>query len=189
MLNELQVMWTNACKTTVQVCNVFDNLRARQERLDAMTRELDSTDLRLIADLRRHPRASMAELARAARVARGTAYARLERLESEGVISGYGPDVEPNKAGLDVLAFCTLEISQGSHEETTAELIAIPQILEIHTVTGQGDLHCRIVARTNDHLHVVLQQIAAIPNVRRSQTSLALSTVLHRTIADVLTGA
>ncbi len=152
-------------------------------------RELDATDLRLIAALRRHPRASMAELARTVDVARGTAYARLERLEADGVISGYGPDVDPTRAGLDVLAFCTLEIRQGSHEATTAALAAIPQILEIHTVTGTGDLHCRIVARTNDHLHAVLQQIAAIADVERSQTQLALSTVLHRTVADILTGA
>lgn len=152
-------------------------------------RELDATDLRLIAALRRHPRASMAELARTVDVARGTAYARLDRLEADGVISGYGPDVDPTRAGLDVLAFCTLEIRQGSHEATTAALAAIPQILEIHTVTGTGDLHCRIVARTNDHLHAVLQQIAAIADVERSQTQLALSTVLHRTVADILTGA
>ncbi|NND74131.1 MAG: Lrp/AsnC family transcriptional regulator [Ilumatobacter sp.] len=152
-------------------------------------RELDATDLRLIAALRKAPRSSMAELARSVDVARGTAYSRIERLEADGVISGYGPDVEPTKAGLDVLAFCTLEIRQGSHDETTAALAAIPQILEIHTVTGTGDLHCRIVARTNDHLHSVLQRIAAIPDVQRSQTQLALSTVLQRTIADILTGA
>lgn len=157
--------------------------------LDEMTRHLDSIDLRLIASMRRSPRASMSELARDVGVARGTAYARVERLEADGVISGYGPDIEPNMAGLDVLAFCTLEISQGTLDTTAAALGAIPQVLDVHTVTGVGDLHCRIVARTNDHLHVVLQQIAAIPTVERSQTQLALSTVLHRTIADILTGA
>jgi DNA-binding Lrp family transcriptional regulator len=157
--------------------------------LGNVTRPLDDTDLRLIAELRRRPRSSMATLAHAIGVSRGTVYSRLERLESDGVISGYGPDVEPNKAGLDVLAFCTLEIRQGSHDATTKDLAAIPQILEIQTVTGSGDLQCRVVARTNDHLHEVLQQITMIKTVQRSQTQLALSTVLRRTVADVLTGA
>jgi DNA-binding Lrp family transcriptional regulator len=150
---------------------------------------LDPTDLRLIAAMRRHPRQSVTELARSLDLARGTVYSRLERLESDGVIAGYGPDVDPARAGLAVLAFCTLEIRQGSHDETAAALTAIPQILEIHTVTGTGDLHCRVVATSNDHLHHVLQQITAVPDVLRSQTQLALSTVLSRTIADVLTGA
>ena len=85
-----------------------------------------------------------------------------------------------------VLAFCTLDIAQGSLDSTTAALAAIPQILEIHTVTGPGDLHCRIVARSNDHLNDVLQRIAAITTVTRSETHLALATNLQRTVADLL---
>ena len=150
--------------------------------------QLDQLDLSLIAALRRHPRISMVDLARELGIARGTAYSRLDRLEATGVITGHGPDVDPVRVGLDVLAFCTLEISQGSHDVTIAALAAITQILEVHTVTGSGDPHCRVVARSNQHLHIVLQQIAAIPTVLRSQTQLALSTVYERTIADVLTG-
>jgi DNA-binding Lrp family transcriptional regulator len=150
---------------------------------------LDDVDLRLIAHLRRQPRSSVVQMARVVGIARGTAYSRLDRLESSGVISGYGPDVDPVRAGLGVLAFCTLEIVQGSHDATVDALKAIPQILEIHTITGSGDLLCRVVARSNDHLHAVLQHIAAVTTVRRSQTQLALSTSLHRTIADVLVGS
>ncbi len=154
-----------------------------------MHRPIDDADLRLIAALRQHPRASLVQLAGAADMARGTVYSRLERLETEGVIAGYGPEIDAARAGLGVLAFTTLEISQGSHDETTAALVAIPQITEIHTVTGPGDLLCRIVARSNDHLNDVLQHIARIPMVGRSETHLSLSTDLHRTVADVLVGA
>jgi DNA-binding Lrp family transcriptional regulator len=157
--------------------------------MNTMTRPLDELDLRLIAHLRRAPRSSLVQLAAAVGIARGTAYARLERLEADGVIAGYGPDIDPAAAGLGVLAFCTLEIAQGSHDETVADLTRISQILEIHTVTGSGDLLCRIVARSNDHLHAVLQRVAAIETVRRSQTQLALSTSLQRSIADVLIGS
>jgi DNA-binding Lrp family transcriptional regulator len=151
-----------------------------------MIKPLDTTDLALIATLRREPRASHAQLARSTGLARGTVYSRLERLESDGVITGYGPDIEAAEVGLGVLAFCTLEISQGSLDATTRRLTAIPQVLEIHTVTGPGDLLCRIVARSNDHLHDVLQRIAAIDTVLKSQTHLSLATNLHRTIADML---
>ncbi len=158
------------------------------EHVASDERLLDELDLSMIAVLRRRPRISMVDLARELDIARGTAYSRLDRLEAAGVITGHGPDVDPVRVGLDVLAFCTLEISQGSHDVTVAALAAIAQILEVHTVTGSGDLHCRVVARSNHHLHIVLQQIAAIPTVLRSQTQLALSTVYERTVADVLTG-
>jgi DNA-binding Lrp family transcriptional regulator len=159
-----------------------------QRKLNTLLRALDQTDLLLIAALRREPRASHAQLARTADIARGTVYSRLDRLEREGVITGYGPDIDPAKAGLGVLAFCTLEIAQGSLEETVAALAAIAQVLEVHTVTGPGDVLVRIVARSNDHLHDILQRIASIAGVKTSETHLALSTNLQRTVADVLTG-
>lgn len=130
----------------------------------------------------------MAEIARLAGVARGTAYSRLDRLEAEGVITGYGPDIDPLRAGYGVTAFCTLDIVQGSHDETTSALAAIGEVIEVHTVTGVGDLLCRIIARSNDHLHEVLQQIAALPEVTRSQTQLALKTSHSRSIAELVGG-
>ena len=152
------------------------------------TRPLDRTDVALIAEMRRAPRSSMAELARAVGIARGTAYSRLDRLESEGVVTGYGPDIDEVRAGFAVRAFTTLEISQGSHTETIRALSDIAEILEIHTVTGGGDLLCRIVARSNDHLHDVLQRVVAVSTVRRTETQLALSSTPRRTVADLLAG-
>lgn len=154
-----------------------------------MRRDLDDTDRRLIAALHARPRASHAQLARDLDVARGTVYSRLDRLEAEGVIIGYGPEIAPVAAGLHVLAFCTLEIAQGSHDETTSAIASIPQVIEIHTVTGPGDLLVRIVARSNDHLHDVLQQITHIPTVRRSQSQLALATSLTRSVVELVTAS
>lgn len=154
--------------------------------MNETTNELDAIDRRLIRAMRDHPRAALAETARTVGIARGTVYSRLDRLERNGVITGYGPDVHPERAGFDVLAFCTLEIAQGTHDATTAALAAIPEILEIHTVTGVGDLLCRVVARSNDHLHDVLQQITSIATVDRSQTQLSLHTSQHKTLADII---
>ena len=165
------------------------SLQSIHRKLNTLPRALDQTDLLLIAALRREPRASHAQLARTVDIARGTVYSRLDRLERDGVITGYGPDIDPAKAGLGVLAFCTLEIAQGSLEETAAALADIHQVLEVHTVTGPGDVLVRIAARSNDHLHDILQRIAAIAGVKTSETHLALSTNLQRTVADVLAGS
>jgi DNA-binding Lrp family transcriptional regulator len=150
--------------------------------------ELDALDRRLITALRRDPLASVSELARVVGVARATVQSRLRQLERRRAITGYGPDVDPAAAGYAVVAFVILEIAQGSHTSTVGELSAIPELLEIHTITGPGDLLCRVVARSNDHLHEILQRVVAITTVTRSQTQLALSTQRSRTVADLIAG-
>jgi DNA-binding Lrp family transcriptional regulator len=148
--------------------------------------ELDSLDRRLLRALRQHPAASVSELSRLLDEPRGTVQTRRSRLERWGVVVGYGPDINPARAGFDVTAFATLEIAQGAHDVTIAALRDINEVTEIHTITGIGDLLCRIVARSNDDLHRVLQLVTAVPSVQRSQTQIALSTQLTRTVADVI---
>jgi DNA-binding Lrp family transcriptional regulator len=148
--------------------------------------ELSDTDRRLLRALREHPRASVTELARRLGVARGTVYTRLERLESSGVLTGHGPDVDPRAAGLSVVAFVNLEIEQGAHAATLAHLRAVPEILQIHTITGDGDLLCWAIATSNDHMHDVLQRITAHAAVIRSRTQLALHSEVVRSVADVV---
>ncbi len=154
--------------------------------LHTVTRALDETDIRLLATLRATPHASVSEIAAAVGIARGTVYSRVDRLRREGVVTGYGPDIDPHRAGLGVLAFATLEIRQGSHDATIAALASLAEVTEIHTITGEGDLLCRILARSNDHLHEVLQRIAAIETIDRSQTQLALSTPHRRGDVDAV---
>ncbi|MEO6653356.1 MAG: Lrp/AsnC family transcriptional regulator [Ilumatobacteraceae bacterium] len=147
---------------------------------------LDQRDRVMIRALRAHPKGSVAELARSVGVSRNTVYSRLDRLERSGVIVGYGPDINPRAAGLGVLGFVTLEIEQGSHAATMAHLRTVAEILEVHTVTGDGDLLCVVVASSNDHMHDVLQGVTAHPAVTRSRTQLALHSETVRSVADVL---
>lgn len=151
-----------------------------------MTSPVDEVDLALIRHLRAEPRAAVTRLARLAGVARGTVQSRLGRLEDHGVILGYGPDVSAAGVGYAVLAFTTLSIAQGAHDRTINQLRRIPELIEVHTVTGAGDLFCRIVARSNDHLHEILQQIVAVPEVTHTETVLALSSPIERRVADLV---
>lgn len=149
--------------------------------------DLDDLDVRLLEILRTRPRTPIAEVARRAEVARGTAQARLDRLEHAGVIRGYGPDVDAASIGFGVLAFTTLEIAQGRGDAIADHLASIPEVLEVHAVTGPGDFLCRIVASSNEHLHQVLERVLAAPGIMRTETRLALHTRLDRSVADLIT--
>ena len=138
---------------------------------------IDRLDAALIELLTAEPRVGVLEASRRLRVARGTVQARLERLQERGVITGYGPEVDPAALGYEVTAFITLEIRQaGGHDPVAERLTAIPEVLEVHTITGAGDMLCRVVARTNADLQRVLDAIVATEGVVRSATLISLAT-------------
>ena len=151
----------------------------------------DRLDSRLVTLLAEEPRIGVLECARRLGVARGTAQARLDRLEARGVITGFGPDIAPAALGFEVTAFVTLEIAQGTgHRVVAAHLAAIPEVLEVHTVTGQGDLLCRIVARSNADLQRVIDEVVADADIRRTATLIALTAPIpYRTLPLVAAAA
>ncbi|GAA2551137.1 Lrp/AsnC family transcriptional regulator [Winogradskya consettensis] len=137
---------------------------------------LDALDGQLLGLLTEEPRIGVLEISRRLGVARGTAQARLDKLLARGAIRGFGPEVSPAAIGFGVMSFVTLEISQRyGHAAVTAHLAEIPEVLEAHTITGSGDLMCRIVARSNADLQRVIDQIVGYAGIVRASTIVALA--------------
>jgi DNA-binding Lrp family transcriptional regulator len=138
---------------------------------------IDALDARLVLLLAAEPRIGVLEASRRLGIARGTAQARLDRLQSRGVITGFGPDVDPAALGYGVIGFATLEIRQkGGHDAVAEHLTGIPEVLEAYTITGAADLMCRIVARSNADLQRVIDRIVAYDGIVRTSTVIALAT-------------
>jgi len=154
-----------------------------------MARELDALDVAILAALRDTPRAGYLELSRSLQVSRATVQARLERLERDGIVSGYGPDIELTAAGFPVLAFATLEIAQGRLDEVTAAMRAIPSVVEAYATTGPGDVHCRLAASSHEDLQRVLIEVSQIPGVARSTSVVALSRLVEYRSVELLQSA
>lgn len=145
---------------------------------------MDHLDARLLDLFGSEPRIGVLEASRRLGVARGTVQARLDRLQREGVIVGWGPQVEPAACGFPVTAFLTLQIRQGAgHEAVATALADIPEVLEAQTITGAGDMWARVVARSNADLQRVIDRVVAIDGIERSSTVIALATqVPYRTM-------
>jgi len=150
---------------------------------------LDDIDIRLLTLMRTRPKTPVAELARLANVARGTAQSRIDRMEAAKVIRGYGPDIDPRDVGYGVLAFVTLQIAQGQDTSIVRHLESVPEVLEVYAVTGPGDLLCRLVARSNEELHEILQRMLVAPGITRTETHLALHRRIGRSGADLVIAA
>jgi DNA-binding Lrp family transcriptional regulator len=136
---------------------------------------IDDLDARLIATLREEPRIGLVEVARRLGVARGTVQARLAKLEARGVITGYGPEVDPAAMGYGIQAFVLLELAQGRLDEAAAVLREVPEVIEADAISGPQDLLCRLVARDTEHLQEVVNRLLATPAIRRSESHIVLS--------------
>lgn len=150
--------------------------------------ELDPLDRRLIAAMAASPRTGVLELSRRLGVARGTVQARLDKLVDRGAITGFGPDLDLRAIGYDVLAFTTLEIAQGRLDDVVAHLREIPEVLEAQATTGPGDLHCRVVARSNSHLQEVVNRMLEVRGIVRTSTVIAMTDQIPYRVLPLVAG-
>ncbi len=142
------------------------------------SQHLDDLDLRLLELLTGNPRIGVLELSRLVGVTRATVGARMDRMSTSGVVTGYGPQVDVVAAGYPVQAMVTLEIAQGRLDDVTDLLQSIPGVLEAHSTTGVGDVVVRLAAASNDDLQESLLVLGQSETVRRSTSVVVLSTVV-----------
>jgi DNA-binding Lrp family transcriptional regulator len=164
---------------------MLDNSTSQRllDTLPMLPTAMDALDARLIRAMCDTPRAGVMELTRQLGVARGTVNLRLDKLQQRGIIRGFDPNLDLRAMGYEVLAFVNLEIAQGRLQDAARHLREIPEVLEVHSVTGPGDLHCRVVARTNVHLQHIIGRILEAQGINRTTTQIALTEQLrHRVL-------
>lgn len=142
---------------------------------------LDRTDRAMIAALRHDGRVSIRALAEMVHVSRTNAYARLSRMMSEGMITGFTALLNPPRVGLGTSAYVTLTIEQNTWRAVSARLREIHYI-EHCTLVG-GDFDVLVLVRTPDNAalrDVVLEEIQDIPGVRSTRTWLVFDEIPGR---------
>ncbi|MDP9820310.1 Lrp/AsnC family transcriptional regulator [Nocardioides massiliensis] len=151
---------------------------------------MDDLDRKLLTLLSTEPRIGVLGASRRLGVARGTVQARIDRLVAAGVIADWAPRLDPEALGYPVTGFLTLEIRQGAGHDAVAEhLAAIPEVLEVCTITGVGDMWCRVVARSNADLQRVIDRVLADDRIVRSTTVIALATQIPHRVLPLLDAA
>src|SRR5215468_2591921 len=134
---------------------------------------MDDTDRRIVEALRADGRMSMRALADRIHISRASAYARVARLERDGVITGYAALIDPVRYGYALSAYVYLDIAQRSWKSVRSQLLSMPEVDHVALVSGEHDILLRVRARDAVSLRdVVLTRLQDIPNVRSTQTVL-----------------
>jgi DNA-binding Lrp family transcriptional regulator len=143
---------------------------------------MDDLDRNILALLGADARMSVATLARRLKVARSTIQARLERLETTGIIAGYtlklGEEARQGRLRASVL----LTIEPRAQAGILSRLKSIAEVERVFTTSGRFDLLMQVAAPNTQVLDQVLDQIGALTGVKSSESLIHLSTRIDRAV-------
>ncbi|KLO31354.1 AsnC family transcriptional regulator [Mycolicibacter heraklionensis] len=134
----------------------------------------DAIDARLLLALNADPRAATVALAEQTGVSRNTAQARLARWSETGALARFERTVTPDFLGYPLRAFVLTNVKQRLLREVAAALAEVPEIVEVHGLSGVADLLVQVVARDADDLYRIAGQILGIRGVKRTNTALVM---------------
>src|SRR5690606_12279374 len=136
---------------------------------------MDDLDQRLLAKLRHDARASVAELALALGVSRGTVTNRMARLQREGVIVGYTVRLRPDATPDEIRAWTSIRV-EGRQNAVVAALLGEPGVAALHDTNGRWDLLAELRVANLAEMSKVLERIRKVPGVSATETSMHLQT-------------
>ena len=143
---------------------------------------MDDLDRNILGLLGADARMSVATLARRLKVARSTIQARLERLETTGIIAGYtlklGEEARQGRLRASVL----VTIEPRAQAAILSRLKSIPEVERVFTTSGRFDLLMQLAAPNTQVLDQVLDQIGALTGVKSSESLIHLSTRIDRAV-------
>ena len=147
---------------------------------------LDSTDWRILEMLQLDGRAPLSALARKIGLSQPATSERVKRLESLGVIEGYAARVNFQAVGLDLLAIARVRTTFEKLQDCLKLFASMPEILEVHRVTGEDCLILKVLVPKAAQLESVIDRLAKYGSVTTSivLSSMPPAPITHRTVAS-----
>jgi DNA-binding Lrp family transcriptional regulator len=141
---------------------------------------MDMIDEKLLLALREDGRASTAKLARLVGRSRTSVQSRIERLQKQGVIVGFGVLLAPEHGLGAVRAHVMIKVGPKETRAVTAALRSIPQVRVLHSVSGDVDLIAVAAAASVAAMDEVIDRVGALDGVERTNSFIILSTKFER---------
>jgi Lrp/AsnC family leucine-responsive transcriptional regulator len=142
---------------------------------------LDRTDLRILATLQTHGRITNADLAAEVNLSPSACLRRVQKLESDGVIAGYGARLDPRSLGLGLQAFVRVQLSRHEAEaidQFTERVAEWDEVVSCYALTGDMDYLLQVhVADLDGFSRFLLDRLLNASGVADVNTSFVLRTV------------
>lgn len=138
---------------------------------------LDDLDRQILRLLGKNARLSYREVAVKLSVSTSTVSARVKRLEEEHLVRGYLPDIDPRAVGLELTAIIGLRIAHGKLLDVQRAVARDERVFAVYDTTGEWDSFILARFKNTRDLDNFVKKVLAIPDVERTNTSVALNTV------------
>ncbi|SJM30286.1 Lrp/AsnC family transcriptional regulator [Mesorhizobium delmotii] len=142
--------------------------------------KISDKDRQLLMVLSENARMPTAVLARRLGLSRTTVQTRLDRLEQEGVITGYGVRLSDSYEQGLVRAHVMIVLKEKALGRVVQALRALPEIMSVHSVSGGFDLIAEVAAPSISELDRTIDVIGDVDGVEKTQSSIILSTRFQR---------
>ena len=119
---------------------------------------LDETDRRIIGELSRDGHVSFAELGRRVSLSPPAVAERVQRLERQGVITGYRAEIDPRAVGYPLTAIVRVKPAPGQLTRIPELAAEIPEVGECHRITGEDCFFLKVHLRSIEDLSELLDQ-------------------------------
>jgi Lrp/AsnC family leucine-responsive transcriptional regulator len=139
---------------------------------------IDEINLKILRILQQKARVPNVEVARQVNMAPSAVLERIRKLEKQGLIDGYEVILNPRCFNREMVAFVHAYLDGSSRASETARTLSeIPEIQEIHFISGKDCFLLKIRVSGKDALFDTLsRKIASIPGIARTETDVALGT-------------
>jgi Lrp/AsnC family transcriptional regulator, leucine-responsive regulatory protein len=140
---------------------------------------LDRVDAQILEILQAEGRATFSQIGTRVGLKPSSVHQRVRRLEARGVIVRYAALVDPAAVGLGLEAFITCHVA-GDGRNFLRTISIMPEVCEVHRVTGEESFMLRVRARSTAHLDELVSRIKLAPELVRTKTTVVLATPFGR---------
>jgi DNA-binding Lrp family transcriptional regulator len=144
-----------------------------------LTRPLDSIDRRIVALLHQNAKLTFAQVGADVGLSATAVKRRVDRLERDGVIVGYGARIDPRALGEGIEAlievYCAERVAPADVGRSLANL---DQVVSAFTVSGEADAVVRARVDSIADLEKFVERLRHDSNVVRTKTLIVLSTLI-----------
>lgn len=145
--------------------------------------ELDDSDRRILRVIQAQPEITMRELGDATGLSHSPCWRRLQRLQSEGVVSTRRYIIDPEVVGFGILVLCFVKLTYHQRDRLKAfedAVARVPEIMQCYSLSGEYDYVLQVIATSvKDYEATVKNAIVELPNVQSINTSFTLKRVKH----------
>lgn len=143
---------------------------------------LDEFDKQILVNLEKDGRKPYSEIAKNLGISNTMVHQRVARMKKAGILKGAGIILDERKLGYEWSAFTGIILKEDSDSKLIIEeLRSIPEVTECYYITGQYTLYIRIVAKSSEHMRMVLyDKIDNIDGVLKTESMIDFGAAFKR---------